>query len=157
MNEEILSQLRDVHWPKPPSIWPLAIGYYLAILIFIFLMFFLVKYILWGRKKRKLKKQIIRELSMIESRYIRDRDIAQLQSSIDAFLRRLVFHKHPNKFSKASDLDEIFLALVKILPNQKKTEHVIELVKKDRFHRNPSIDGDLLLNLVREQVVRCRI
>lgn len=157
MNEDVLNQLRDIHMPTPPSVWPFAIGYYVIILLFCIAAVSVIYYYFIGRKSRRLKKEIWQELNAIESRFIADHDNAALQSSATALLKRLVFFRNRRELNRASELDDFAGALVDILPNRAKTHELIELLKKDRFSKNPKVDGRLLLTLLREQVRRCRI
>lgn len=64
-----LSKLKDIHLPQDVSIWPLAPGWYLLLLlslIVISLSFFSLKKIL---AKKALKKNILKELKSIENDY----------------------------------------------------------------------------------------
>lgn len=155
MQQDPLSQLRDIHWPDPIGFWPLAFGYYVVLLLLIMLSC-LVIYFLWGKKNRQVKKALWQEFLHIEQQYAQERDVAMLQASISALLKRMVFFKHGDKFKKSSDLLAMSEALKNMMPAKKTTE-LLELLAKDRFYKAPSIDGNLLLNLAREQIKRCRI
>lgn len=153
--EEILSQLRDIHEAKPPSWWPPAPGYYLLVLLFL-LALLLGLFIIRLRKRWRLKKAILRELKSIEDQFYAHQDISSLQGSLSALFRRLALLKMSGVDGRL-DLDEMALILVRIMPNQERTLSIIELLKRDRFHKAPQIDGALLLSLSREQIKRCRI
>lgn len=136
--------------------WPLAIGYYVVMLILLFLILALVYYFLWGRKKRQLKKSIRAELLHIEAQYLENGDVALVQAKISALIKRLVFFKYGDKYLRSSDLLSLSEAIKKILPG-KRTDELVRLLSKERFQKNPQTDGQLLLNLAREQIKRCRI
>lgn len=157
VNQEILKELRDIHWPEPPAIWPFAFGYYVVLALLILAALATIYFFLWGRTRQKLRKAIMGELNLMETAFVSDGDTARLQTAIGALLRRMVFLRNPDDLSRASDLDQMAPTLMKILPNAKKTTQLIEYLKRDRFKRSPSIDGVLLVNLVREQIKRCRI
>jgi hypothetical protein len=157
VNKEILSQLRDIHWSTPATIWPLAFGYYVVLIPLILCAIAMLYFFVFKQKSRRLKKEIMHEFLIIESCFAQDSDVANLQCSLNALLRRIVFLKRPEEFERSSDLDRMNSTLIDIFPRRKMTAQLIELLKKDRFHKDPDVDGMLLLNLVREQIKRCRI
>lgn len=157
MNEDILQQLRDIHWPAPPSIWPLAMGYYVVLAAVTIVALVLLYYFIWGRVRLQQKRSILRELSHIETSYENDPDVAHLQASVSALLRRIIFLKDPKNAERSIDLVCADGVLAKIFSDRKKTEHLVTLLSKDRFHKAPDVDGALLLKLTREQIKRCRI
>lgn len=156
VNDDPLSELRDIHWPKPIGIWPLAIGYYLTIIILLLVIFGLVYYFLVGRRRRRLRNGIRQELSLIEDQFLNNGDVAMVQAMISALLKRLVFFKYGDMFQKSSELSSMTGAINKILPGNK-TKKLLELLSQERFQKFPAVDGKLLLNLAREQIKRCRI
>lgn len=157
MNAEILSQLRDIHWPPSPSFWPPAIGYYLAgiLSLGVSLAAFLLLRRMWRR--RQIKQEIISELNTIESHFLAHQDVGHLQGELVALCRRLLLSKQPVKINKAADFEEIARALITLMPRPQHTKNLLELLQKDRFHKHPNVDGYVLLNLAREQIKRCRI
>jgi hypothetical protein len=156
MNEEILSQLKDIHWPKPPSIWPLALGYYVVIFLGLVILAFLGYFFFVVRKRLKFRRIILSELSLIELAYIKSPDAARVQASICALLRRILFYKSKN-LSPSFDLLEAQETLLNLFPDREKLGNLITLLNKDRFHKSPDVDGLLLIKLVREQFKKCRI
>lgn len=156
MNEEILKELRDIHWPPPPSWWPLAWGYYVAIVAACLLIAFLVYFFLVIKKRMRVRKTILRELSEIEFSYRENGDVALLQASIAGLLRRILVYSSKD-YNPASKLEDARQPLLKLFRDHKKLVNLVELLKKDRFHKSPNIDGSSLIKLVREQLKKCRI
>lgn len=157
MNTDVLKDLRDIHMPEAPSVWPLAIGYYVVLVLLGIAVVAILYYVLIERKNRRLKKEIWQELNALDARYQSDGDNAAVQAGATALLKRLVFLKNRRELSRASDLDDLMEALNEMFPNQEKTAQLIALIKKDRFSKQPDIDGALLLTMLREQIKRCRI
>lgn len=157
MEQDVLSQLKDIHWPEPVSFWPPAFGYYLVLLALVMIAMLAWYFFGWGRAKRRLKKQVLTELEAIESEFLIHRDNGLLQASLSALIKRLAFFAGPPHLPKAASLDEITAVLLYVLPEKDRTLHMVELLKKERFQKEPAIDGEELLMLARTQIKRCRI
>lgn len=155
MANDPLSELKDIHWPDPPGIWPLAAGYYLVLLLLILLGLALVYFLLWGFRKYQLKKAINQELRQIEAQFYLDQNVGQVQARVSALLKRLVFYQDKEQ-NRALDLSAMAINIKKILPGPK-TDELLKLLETDRYKKDPQTDGQLLLNLAREQIKRCRI
>lgn len=144
MNEEVLSQLKDLHVPNPPSWWPLPWGYYLVVLLLL-----LLGFIVWRlrrcSKKAHIKKLACRELELIEERFLANGDANQLQTELNRLVRRWAVFKG---FASHSDL----LSSIEYLwPNNKTNQQLVELLTINRFQLANTIDGQKLLALLREQ------
>jgi len=157
MQDDVLSQLRDIHWPGPVSFWPPAFGYYMVLLVLVAIS--VIAWYLFGfrRVKRRLKKQLIKELLAIESDFLLHRNNGTLQAAVSSLLKRLAFFAGPPHLPRAASLDEITAVLLQILPEKESTLHLVELLKKERFQKDPAIDGEKLLMIARTQIKRCRI
>lgn len=154
-HDEVISKLKDIHWPNEPSWWPLALGYYIIALVLAALLALALKYF-FDRRKRQLRRAIYQEFLAIVAHFRSFGDAASLQGSLAALLRRLVFLKSPES-KKDAQLSDLTPILNKILPDQKKTNAIILLLDQDRFKPNPAIDAEMLINLAQRQIKRCRI
>lgn len=125
----------------------------LAIVLALSILYFII----WGKRRLRFKRSILKEVMAIEESYAHDQDVARLQASVSALLRRIVFLKNQKNLKRAVSLDQANPSLIEIFPDQKRTETLISLLTKDRFHKAPDVDGAFLLKLVREQIKRCRI
>ena len=154
-HEEILSQLKDIHQAEAPSWWPLAPGYYivLALVMAIALVFYVY---FRGRQRRRLQKTLLSELMMIEKAFLADNDNARLQSAMSALFRRLAFFAN-SALPKNSELDSIVPVLRKLSRDQKGIDAIIDLLKQDRYQKDPQVNGMWLISISREQIKRCRI
>tara|TARA_R110001592_G_scaffold362928_1_gene678896 strand:- start:1717 stop:2193 length:477 start_codon:yes stop_codon:yes gene_type:complete len=66
----LLSQLRDIHAPEPISIWPLAIGWWLLIILSTVVITSLCYFILRKRLQKTWKRQAIKAFQTLSSTYI---------------------------------------------------------------------------------------
>lgn len=66
----LLSQLRDIHAPEPVSAWPLAVGWWLVIILAIVCISSLSYLILRKRLKSTWKRQALKSFKQLSSNYI---------------------------------------------------------------------------------------
>jgi len=157
VSDEILSQLRDIHWPAPVSMWPFALGVY-GLLFFVLVLLVLVVFFVVSRiRRRTILNALLTEFSLIQTKFEDDLDAAALQASLSALLKRIIIHKNPTTLHRAFNLNEQKGALERTFPSAKRTAQIIELLEKDRYAKAPNVDGAYLLELVHEQLKRCRI
>lgn len=153
--EEVLTQLRDIHGASPPSWWPPAPGYYM--ILFALLVFAVCGIVgLRMRSRLRLRKAILFELKAIEDDFYHHNNVGSLQASLSALFRRIA-HLKARGDMRFLDLDEAAHILLGMMPNQEETRSIIDLLKTDRYHKAPQVDGTLLISLSREQIKRCRI
>ena len=88
MNGDPLANLKDIHLPPPPSIWPLAIGWWLvigAIVICIIIIIGIGVY----RYKTRTKRAALAELKQFNQKFAKSSDYRLLAKETSIFLRRL--------------------------------------------------------------------
>lgn len=154
-HDELMSKLKDIHWPDAPSMWPLAQGYYWAFLI-IAAFIGLIIYCIAGRTRRQLRRTIKAEMLQIEHTFRTDKNAAELQARVAALVRRLVFQKIP-PLKKDVTLVELLPQIMKVMPAANDTEQLVFLLEQDRFKREITVDAELLLHLAKKQIKKCRI
>lgn len=93
MSQDLLSQLRDIHYPPPISIWPLAIGWYVVFALLV-LLFLLAGY-LWYRyiKRHRLKKIVLMRLEKLQTMQ-QNADIAE---ELSMLLKRAALAIYPRR------------------------------------------------------------
>jgi hypothetical protein len=94
VNDTLLQQLKDIHYPKPIGFWPMAKGWWLGLLILIIIVFsfgYLVKW--WHRYM--VKRQFLQELNTIQSGYIQDREPQKALSQLAILLKRVALTYYP--------------------------------------------------------------
>ncbi len=83
-------QLRDIHMPEVPSIWPLAPGWWVLIVVALISVYFLYK--IW--KKQHHKKQLImlmqQQLTTIHDEFRSNKDKHKLAVAVSDLLKRFV-------------------------------------------------------------------
>ena len=68
----LLSQLKDIHAPEPISAWPLAIGWWLVIILAIVCVASLSYLLLRKRLKSTWKRQAIKSFKQLSSNYLQE-------------------------------------------------------------------------------------
>ena len=84
--------LRDIHLPADPSMWPLAPGWWLLIVVFIIVAYFLVKKIVKIKKRKQLNNLIQQQLIIINTEYKSHQNKHQLAVDVSQLLKRFVRH-----------------------------------------------------------------
>lgn len=92
MQPDLLKQLRDIHYPPPIPVWPLAMGWYILFGLLI-VVAILVAY-LWIQqiKKQLLKKIVLKRLDELEEQQHVQQDVAE---ELSMLLRRAALAKYP--------------------------------------------------------------
>lgn len=83
-----LSQLRDIHFPTWYGFWPIAVGWYLVMLLLLLLIMFGVH--LWKKREHRVKprREAIAKLQQLKARYERDGDGVAVAIELSMLLRR---------------------------------------------------------------------
>lgn len=94
--QEQLKDLRDIHLPDPVSVWPLAPGWWVLIVL-VPLMYFVIRFIVRKVLEPKYKKLAIKELSNIEANYAVANDPKDTCGEISLLIRKVLVAKLGNK------------------------------------------------------------
>jgi len=95
-------ELRDIHLPDDPSVWPLAFGWWLLIIVGCILIYLLVKKWQKLRKQKQLINLMEIELTNINDNFQSHKNKHKLASDISELLKRFV--RHVLKDSSATSL-----------------------------------------------------
>lgn len=89
-------QLRDIHLPLSPELWPPAPGWWLlAIAVFVLLSWIIVRmFRVWRRYRRQ--KEILAALDQLQQDYS-DENIPQFLAQVSILLRRVAMMKFPRQ------------------------------------------------------------
>lgn len=82
MSEDVLGQLRDIHLPPDPEVWPLVLT---AVALWMFFAMLGAGY--WYIRSRSLKARLLRELRELRARFGRHGDTRMLLADLSALLR----------------------------------------------------------------------
>jgi len=94
--QEQLKDLRDIHMPEPVSIWPLAPGWWI-LLILIPVLFFIVRFIVRRLLMPKYKKIALQELSNITTNYAVAKNSHETCGEISLLIRKALVAKLGNQ------------------------------------------------------------
>ena len=88
-----VAELRDIHLPKPPGIWPLAPGWYLLILLLV-----LGSYLGYCRHRRlRPRREALKLLADYERQYARQVSPALISANISELLKRVALVYFPRQ------------------------------------------------------------
>lgn len=150
MNEQILSELKDVHMPPEPSLWPLAWGYYASLAVLIIAVVGGIWFLRRSRKKRIFRKKWQQELKGIEKNFDETNDVARLQTELSWLTRRLAFERERTRNPLARIL-ELECSLERLSKkNHVASKRLFLLLNEDRFKATNSVDGRELLTVYKE-------
>jgi len=94
--QEALKDLRDIHQPDPVSIWPLAPGWWILILL-VPVLIFLIRYLLKRKSKPNYKKLASEELQNIIADFEIQRNSHKTIGEISLFIRKALVAKNGNE------------------------------------------------------------
>lgn len=83
----LLEQLRDVHAPTPPGLWPPAFGWWLLAFVVIVSIVFGVSALIRWRRRTAWRRQALREYRQLQANYLESAATSTL-SEISALLKR---------------------------------------------------------------------
>lgn len=95
-------ELRDIHLPLEPSIWPLAMGWWLLIILACIIGYFVFKKWTKIRKVKQTNQLLQAELLAIKTSFSKHKNKHQLASEVSELLNRFV--RHVLKDSQATTL-----------------------------------------------------
>ncbi len=156
MNEQILSELKDVHLPAEPSWWPPAEGYYIVIAALLVILVGLMGYLFWLAKKRRFRKMWLRELENIEIRFHETKNAGQLQTDLSWLIRRLAYESARNKKAEFK-IRELGPSIERVFGSSDKAKNLLALLSEDRFKPVNNVDHVKLLAAFKELSKSCRI
>ncbi|MBA2653906.1 MAG: DUF4381 domain-containing protein [Gammaproteobacteria bacterium] len=94
MAADLIHQLRDIHYPPPVPIWPLAVGWYY---VFGFLLIIMAVICYWWLKtmqKRRLKKIVLHRLEQLQVQQDSQQNIAE---ELSMLLKRVALAIYPRR------------------------------------------------------------
>jgi hypothetical protein len=146
MSDDLLKQLRDIHYPEPISLWPLAPGWYGLLVICLCLLG--LGWFLWLRycKKHELRKIVLLRIDELMIRQTASQNVAE---ELSMLLKRAVLAHYPrhevaalygeqwlaflDKTSKSKNFSQGLGRLLIVSPyrgkQQKLPEQLFEIIK----------------------------
>jgi len=93
--QEALKDLRDIHQPDPVSIWPLAPGWWILIIL-VPVLIFLIRFLMKRKRKPNYKKLASDELQSIIADFEIQRNSHKTLGEISLFIRKVLVAKNGN-------------------------------------------------------------
>jgi hypothetical protein len=92
MAADLITQLRDIYYPMPIPIWPLAVGWYCLMGLGLFL--FALTFLIWNKKSKrnKLRKIVLRRLAELQNQQQHTHNISR---ELSMLLKRVVLANYP--------------------------------------------------------------
>lgn len=94
-----LLELRDIHLPGEPSMWPLAIGWWIVIALLIALLvltYFAIKKIRQSRKFKKYQVEVLQQFTVLEDA-LKNKPTNQTVAKINTLLRQIAINTYPRE------------------------------------------------------------
>jgi len=88
-----LTELRDIHLPKPISFWPLAPGWYIVLAIIVLMIVIGIIIIYKRQQKRKIPKAILHQLQQLKQQT----DNAAVIAALSSLLKRAALSFYPRE------------------------------------------------------------
>jgi hypothetical protein len=95
VNPDPLAQLRDYHLPDPVGWWPPAPGWWLAALLALLLLIWLIRAVLGWHRRRAARRFALRELKALQRAHAKDEDDSVLLRGLSRLLRRFALSRFP--------------------------------------------------------------
>jgi len=95
-------QLRDIHLPADPGFWPLAPGWWILIVLFLIVLYFVMKKINKNRQVKRTIRLLQNNLLQMREAFNQHKDKHKLAVEISDLLKRFV--RHVLKDSQATAL-----------------------------------------------------
>lgn len=96
-NTDSLAQLKDIHLPSPIGWWPLAPGWYVLIILVLFLAIIVAYYIYKRHRNAQAKNQALLLLNNYQKQYEHEPNGAQASACISELLRRVALVYYPRE------------------------------------------------------------
>jgi hypothetical protein len=91
---DILAQMRDIHMPPEPGLWPPAPGWWLLGIVVLIGLGWLVRQGWQALARYRLYRRVARELAIICERHQQHGDAQKLTAEISRLLRRAALREH---------------------------------------------------------------
>ena len=141
-------ELRDIHLPADPSMWPLAIGWWLLIILGCVIAYFVYKKLLEIKKIKQTNLLLQNELQAINNAYKQHADKHKLASEVSELLNRFV--RHVLKDSHATTLTgEKWIAYLNSRTNSNEFNPYLKELTQAQYIKNIEFDVPSLLATVK--------
>ena len=85
-------QLRDIHLPAAPDVWPPAPGWWVLALLLLIALYFAATYLVRFMRRRRLQKQVLASLDVLRHSY-NDKELPRFLTEVSRLLRQVAIMK----------------------------------------------------------------
>jgi hypothetical protein len=147
-----LSELRDIHLPPSPPLWPPAPGWWLLALAALAALALAMRLAFFAWRRRRVRRAAARALSQLRGRYAGGEAPSVLTAELATIMRRAAMSRHP-RAQVAGLTGREWLAFLDDDRHQF-TEGVGRCLASAPYARDEAVDLDALLTLCERWVRR---
>ena len=141
MDDPLHLPLRDIHLPPPVSWWPLAVGWWIVLVLVLSVIGFCVWLYLRRRRRRLSAAYLAKiELSGLRARYLQHEDVRLLASEISVLLRRMSISAYPREESASLTGERWLQHLDRPLPEKPFSSGPGRILIEAPYRRHSRID-----------------
>lgn len=150
----VLSQLRDIHLPPPVSIWPLAWGWYVLLIVLLLLGSCMLywSYQRWNKLRRR--QFILNELQRLEANWMDKQQRPETIGELSILLRRVALAIFPRQEVAGLNGDAWLQFLDRTANTQQFTQGEGRVLVTAPYQRQRVVVSEQLFILVREWIQR---
>jgi len=159
MQHTLLAQLRDIHLPAEVSWWPLAIGWWIVLFIFLAAGLFAIWALFRNHKNNRYRKLAITELDAEWSRWQESQDSAVFVQSANAILKRTLAEAstHDNAYAQLSLSGDRWIQLLNQHNKQPLSVNSAKALEYAGYQPDPVVDIPKLYSSVKRWIETHRI
>lgn len=94
---DLLSQLRDIHLPEEPSVWPLAPGWYVLGVFILASLFIIYRTTLKKVKRRQFLKNALDIIDDIKLQHQKSKDVPASCASLSTCFKKIAIRIYPDQ------------------------------------------------------------
>ena len=142
IQQTLLEQLRDIHHPAEVSWWPMAIGWWIVLFIFLAAGLFALWALFRSYKNNRYRKQAIAELDAAWLQWQQSRDSAIFVQSANAILKRTIAEAsvHHNTTAQLNLSGEPWIQLLNQHCKHPLPENPAQALANAGYKPNPVVD-----------------
>jgi hypothetical protein len=159
IQQTLLAQLRDIHLPAEVSWWPLAIGWWIILFIFLTAGIFAIWALFRSHKKNRYRRLAIAELDSAWSQWQESQDAAAFVQSANAILKRTLAEAsaHNNTYAQLNLTGENWVQLLNEHIKQPLSDNSAQALARAGYQPDPVVDVPELYSAVKRWVETHRI
>lgn len=156
-SENLLQNLRDIHYPEPISNWPAAPGWYILAIIIIVSSIFLgiTAYRLY--KQYKIRKRLLAQIQQLENLHQTEPNAIQPFIELSTLVKRYLFLLYPKKQVASLNGEEYLSFLDRISKTLDYTKGMGRLMISAPYMGAPPKDAGELFGLVKSLIKQKRV